>query len=667
MQIIHKIDDFLFTIFPKLKMGGGNSLIISELENYYTYGPFKPTVTVDNEWVTIIIDTPTIISQEADYRKTVALCEKRKFAEAKPILKNLIQKNPTNSEYHRIMGQILSDEGDQEEAVNCLIDALRWDSKNGWALLMMGNIFAKFKNDVATAMKYYDQALIANPNDNITINNIGGNLLQQGKLEEAKKYFWEAIKINDQYPNTHFALGMIAEMENDLHAAFFSTIKAIKLNKNRDVLYQNSISQAFDISKKVIQAGEGKKIFREYRHKLEFECGKEIDIIEDKDIATAAKIEFAENYNRPKHIVKYKPKYLAVEHLIMHELVHLDFVIEARNKELNQLFVSTQQQKSEFIRGLDSTIKKFQKMGIDEDAIANYCSSLFEGINSQIFNTPIDLFIEDFLFNEYTELRPYQFISIYTLIQEGIKAVTDKRNTELTPKEIVSKSKIYNLVNAMQFKELFGIDFIKDYQASPIELQQANEFYQEYLQYKEDKEPAEEYEMILHWAEDLKLDKNFELISENEYRTKRTDINNLLNSIEKDPYDLETKDPYKDRQMNKFQQSQEKIGINMAVVMFMVDALQYFETLPKEQIKKIAFDIAMQGTEGFRPEKKDYTISSIPGKQLSGYHILAYYYVSWMLAMPAQADKLGLSYQQEYELAKQMNKKNSDTNFKKEN
>ena len=43
------------------------------------------------------------------------------------------------------MGQMLSDEGDQDEAINYLIDALRWDSKNAWALLMMGNIFAKFK------------------------------------------------------------------------------------------------------------------------------------------------------------------------------------------------------------------------------------------------------------------------------------------------------------------------------------------------------------------------------------------------------------------------------------------------------------------------------------------------------------------------------------------
>ena len=56
----------------------------------------------------------------------------------------------------------------------------------------------------------------------------------------------------------------------------------------------------------------------------------------------------------------------------------------------------------------------------------------------------------------------------------------------------------------------------------------ATNFYDKYLQYKDDKEPTEEYELVLHWAEDLKLDKNFELVNEHEYRTKRTDIDNLL-------------------------------------------------------------------------------------------------------------------------------------------
>lgn len=554
------------------------------------------------------------------------------------------------------MGQILSDEGDQEEAINCLIDALRWDSKNGWALLMMGNIFAKFKNDVPTAMKYYDQALVVSPNDNITINNIGANLLQQGKIEEAKKYFWEALKINNDYPNSHFALSTIAEMEHDLHSAFYSAVRAIKLNKNKDILHQKSVRQAFDIAKKIMETGEGKKIFREYRHKLEFAGGTELDIVEDTEIPTAAKIEFAENYNRAKHIVRFKPNHPAIEHLIMHELVHLDFVIEAKKVELNQLFISTHKHKTDFIKTLEPTIKKFKKMGISESSIANYCTALFEGMNRQIFNTPIDLFIENFIYNEYAEIRPYQFISLYTLIQDGLKAVTDKKIVELSPKDILSKSKVYNIVNALQFKELFGIDFVKDFQATPAELNQANDFYAEYLKYKEDKEPAEEYELVLHWAEDLKLEKNFELVSEKEYRNQRIDIDNLLDSIEKDPYDLESKNPYKEREMDKFQKSQKDIGTNMAVVMFMVDALQYFEGKSKEEIKKIALEIAMQGTQGYSPDKKDYRISFIPGKLFSGYHIMAYYYVSWTLAIPEMVSQLQLPFDDEYKLALSMHK-----------
>ena len=92
----------------------------------------------------------------------------------------------------------------------------------------------------------------------------------------------------------------------------------------------------------------------------------------------------------------------------------------------------------------------------------------------------------------------------------------------------------------------------------------------------------------------------------------------------------------------------------MAVVMFMVDALQYFETIPKEKIKEIAVEIAMQGTQGFSPAKKDYNIPSIPGKWFSGYHILAYYYVSWALAMPDKVTELQLPFDKEFELAKQM-------------
>jgi len=649
MQIIHKIDDFLFTIFPKL-MGGGNLLIINTLEKYYSIGPYKPKVTIENDWVNIEIDAPTIISQEADYRKTVALCEKGKYSEAKPILTKLLEKNPTNSEYHRIMGQILSDEGDQDEAIGCLIDALRWDSKNGWALMMMGNIFSKFKKDVPTAMKYYDHALVANPNDFITINNIGVNLMQQGQTQEARKYFLEALKINGQYANTHHALGMIAELGNDLPAAFDSTIQAIKFNKNKDVLYQNSVKLAFEIAGRLTKSNAGKYILEEYKDKLIAEGGTEIEIIEDPEIQTAAKFEFAENYNRQKHIIRFKPKYTATEHLIIHELVHLDFVIEARKKNLNQIFFSDKTHKALFQNELESSANKLRKMEIPEESITNFCNGLFSMINSQIFNTPVDLFIENFLYHQYLQLRPYQFLSLISMTDESMKAVTDEQVINVAPKNFISKSKIYSLVNAIQLKELYGLDFISDFKATPAELTQAQEFYGEFAQYKDDREPAEEYELVMNWAEDLKLNKFFELEGEIQYR-KRGDMDTFFKSLEEDPLGIDDPDPVKEREMQKFLKNHQKIGINMAVAMFMVEALRYFDEMPKQKIKKIAAEIALQGTQGYNPEKKDYTISSIPGKLFSGFHILAWYYVSFAIALPELLSQLQLPYDAEYKYA----------------
>ncbi len=275
-------------------------------------------------------------------------------------------------------------------------------------------------------------------------------------------------------------------------------------------------------------------------------------------------------------------------------------------------------------------------------------------MNLQAYNTPIDLFIETFLYNDFAELRPYQFLSLYTLNQQGLKAVTDKTTVNLSPPDILSKSKIYNIVNALHLKHLFGVDLIKEFQASQSELKQATTFYEEFLQYKDDKEPGEEYELVLHWAEDLKIDNNFELVDENEYRTKRTDIDNLLASIEQDPFDIESKSPYKDREMEKFQKSQEKLGTNPAVVMFMVDALKYFQSMPDADIKKIAFEIATNGTQGYRPDKADYRISFMPGKLFSGYHILAYYYVSWKLVLPEMVSQLQLPFDKEYQMAVSM-------------
>jgi Tfp pilus assembly protein PilF len=650
MQIAHKIDDFLFIMFPDVKKGD-NDKLIKKLEEYYSYGPFKPLVKIENDWIFINIDTPAILTQESDYRKVISYCEKGKYSEAKPILSTLIEKNPSNSEYHRIFGQILSDQGDQEEAINSLIDALRWDPRNGYALIMMGNIYAKFKNDVNTAMIYYDQAVKNNPNDHIALNNIGANLMHQNKLIEAKIYFDEALRINSDYANTHYGLAMIAAMEKDYSSAFYSSVQSLKKSNRHDQLYTLSFEIAFSVAKELIKRNNGKNILDNYLKKLEFETEKNIQQIEDASINTSAKIEIAENYKRVEHIIKYNPKYPANEHLQMHELVHLDFITQARKEGNNKLFVSNSKHKSVFIKSINETIHKLNKAGLTDESLTSYIDGLYSGINLQAFNTPIDLFIENYLYNEFSDLRPYQFLSLFGMISEGVKSVTDKRYAELSPKKILTVSKIYNLVNALQFKELFGIDLINELKATAFELKQAQGFFDEFLEYRPDREPGEEYELVQHWAEDLKLNTYFELIDEETFHKNNNSTDSIIEKLEKDPLGLKDDIHFKENEMKKFQDSQKDIGLNMAVVMFMVDALQFFSKLSNDKIKEIAMEIALLGTQGYSPEKKDYMLHHIPGKKFSGYHILAYYYVSWSLAIPEMLQDLKLPYDKEYEQA----------------
>jgi len=254
MIIILKIDDFLFNLFPKMKGKENNLKALKEqLTDYYTFGPYRPKIEVDGEFIKIEIDTSAIASQKTEFDTAVKYCERNNFKKAKPILEKLIKKNPTVSEYHRILGQIYSEEGEQDKAVNCLIDAIRWDPRNNHALIMMGNVFARYYNDIKTAMTYYEQALYANPDDHIAMNNIGANLMQLGRFKEAEKYFENALKINNSYPNTLYALAMIEDVKGNYLQAFDFAVQSMKKCKSADLLYKNAVTVATEISNKVVR------------------------------------------------------------------------------------------------------------------------------------------------------------------------------------------------------------------------------------------------------------------------------------------------------------------------------------------------------------------------------------------------------------------------------
>lgn len=85
-------------------------------------------------------------------KEIVRLCEWQQFDKALLLIDDAIREGTVTSEHHRIKGQILFEQEAFDDAINCLIDSLKLDSKNENSLILIGNIYANAKNDVNTAM-----------------------------------------------------------------------------------------------------------------------------------------------------------------------------------------------------------------------------------------------------------------------------------------------------------------------------------------------------------------------------------------------------------------------------------------------------------------------------------------------------------------------------------
>src|SRR5690554_3655482 len=142
MLIIHKLDDFFLELFSASK--DDTNTLKGKIAEFYTLGNVVPDVSIADDTVMISIPGSFSTKEERKYKKLIDLCEAAKFNEARVIGVELVNECPGNTEYHRVLGQVYSELGMQDEALDELISALKWNPKNENALLMVGNIFAKY-------------------------------------------------------------------------------------------------------------------------------------------------------------------------------------------------------------------------------------------------------------------------------------------------------------------------------------------------------------------------------------------------------------------------------------------------------------------------------------------------------------------------------------------
>lgn len=111
------------------------------------------------------------------------LCNQKEFDKALPLLEEAVKDNPQDSEAWRTLAQVHWFHcHEPKKAYDELIEALRCEPKNIWALVLMGNLLGKEMNDFEHAKQYYDKVLEYHPDK--MLNPIQTNALTKYKCLE---------------------------------------------------------------------------------------------------------------------------------------------------------------------------------------------------------------------------------------------------------------------------------------------------------------------------------------------------------------------------------------------------------------------------------------------------------------------------------------------------
>ncbi len=589
----------------------------------------------------------------SDMNVAMSLCNEGKYEAALPYFDKVLAVDKKNDEAYRMKGQALMMLGRLQEATNLLIDALNINPENVWTLILMGNIFIK-QNDVQGAMRYYEEAIKFHPNDPIAINNVGGAYLQQGMYEKALETFDRALKIDDTYPNTYYGKAMVLRKLGMDREAWDILLKAgtasMPRSENPNVIEEmNKLKMSIALG--LANGGDGYRAIGKTIEELQNLGGTEIKTESVENMSLAAKLEYAKIHGRKYHRIIYNESKKYHEHLILHELTHLRMAINASKVGKNEVPVTDIEQVNAFHQRFAYFFNKLITR-IGDDGAKKVEKDMRSGLALQLFNCPLDLLVEDYIFEHYPEVRPLQMLSLFSQEEENINSVQSAEKAKIFPPAVVKANKLMNMVTSIHMEDLYGINLLNYYKPTKAEYESAKDLYEEYKAYRDDYEPGEEYDLCRYFIETLDFEDLIVWVNED---VAHLDDSMIIQAKEA----MQNVSTEEIEERNKEFSENHKDGADaaetMMMAMYMLGAMQKFDTMQHLEVRKIAMEIATIGMTGISPEKKSgYKVPSLGDEDFGGYRLLAYYYVSFAREIPEILPKLGLPFKSAYETALQM-------------
>ena len=591
-------------------------------------------------------------------QQALDLCNKNEFDKALPLLEEAVKDNPKDSEAWRVIAQIhWNHQNNPDKAYDELIESLKCEPKNIWALVLMGNLLTKEKNDVEHAQQYYEKVLEYYPDNAIAINNIGATFMERKDYEGALPYMEKAISVDDSYANSYYGLGLCYYKLDRIEDAFDICHKGVLKSSDRPenpAVREELVKLYLTVAKDYADKTNYINVWKGIKDELEDVDHVNIRIVEDKTLNVHAKMEYAPLHAAKEHVIRYNPEKDFVEHLFIHEMMHLKMSQQATKANRGKAVVSSEATKVAFKKRCLGFMKK-KHSHIPAQELDKVIVGLADGLGLQLMNCPLDLMVEHMIYTDYPIVRPIQMLSLFHMEQDNINAVKQTAQNGFFPKEIVYANKVMNLVTSMHFKDIYGINLIGQYHPTKQELEHAKDLYEEFKAYLDTYKAGDEYEMLEYFVQSFNMEDLVDIINESQVTAgMKADLS--MKSDLKDLAEGALSEEDADAANAQFAMNHQD-GADptetMMMSMYMLGAMEHFDSLEPQDVHRIAIEIAMVGVTGINPKKK-YSIKSLPGKEFGGYQFLAYYYVSWARAIPEKLDKLGLPFSKAYESALQM-------------
>ena len=241
-------------------------------------------------------------------QQALDLCNRNEFDKALPILEEIVKSDSNDSEAWRVLAQLhWNYKHEPDKAYDELIESLKCNPRNIWALILMGNLLTKEQNDIIHAKEYYDKVLEYYPDNALAINNIGATFIERKDYEGAIPYMEKALAIDDTYTNTYYGLAFcyykLDRLENSFEICHKGALKSVERPENpavREELLKLYLTVAKDLSNQTNYI----KVWKGIKDELEAVDHVNICFVEDKTLNVLAKLEYAPLHAAKEHILR---------------------------------------------------------------------------------------------------------------------------------------------------------------------------------------------------------------------------------------------------------------------------------------------------------------------------------------------------------------------------